>query len=113
VSRYSTSDVKTELNAQHITAILVGLAVTWYGLSLRAKSLGGALILGWTTPVVLLLLGETYGQWRYYLGGTLGWNILVYVLLIVVVIVTVMYVRRPSGPEAVIPRDPERVTPEK
>ena len=28
--------------------VLVGLAVTWYALSLRARVLGGALVLGWS-----------------------------------------------------------------
>ena len=34
----------------------VGLAVTWYAMSLRARALGGALVLGWVTVAALALL---------------------------------------------------------
>ena len=35
--------------------VLVGLAVTWYAMALRARALGSALILGWVTVAALTL----------------------------------------------------------
>ena len=36
-----------------IAGLLVGLAVTWYAVNLRARVLGGALVLGWSTVAAL------------------------------------------------------------
>jgi hypothetical protein len=36
-----------------IAELLIGLAVTWYAVNLRANALGGALVLGWSTVTAL------------------------------------------------------------
>ena len=73
-----------------IAGLLVGLAVTWYAVSLRAHALGGALVLGWSITSALVLLG--YGTWSALAPLTL-------VLLAAVVILAVIYMRQPSDPD--------------
>jgi hypothetical protein len=70
-----------------IAGLLVGLAVTWYSVSLRAHALGGALVLGWAITSALVLLG--YGTWSALAPLTL-------VLLVAVVTLAVIYIRQPS-----------------
>jgi hypothetical protein len=79
-----------------IAGLLVGLAVTWYAVSLRAHALGGALILGWAISSALVLLG--YGTWSALAPLTL-------VLLVAVVILAVIYMRQPSDPDPSAGRD--------
>jgi hypothetical protein len=107
VFRYDTYGFVT--SAQHSTAIIVGLAVTWYAVSLRARTLGGALVLGWATITAMFLLADTTAFWSHapsyvpYGAGsqytTRTWSVLGCVLLAIVVILTVIYMRRPSDPE--------------
>lgn len=73
-----------------IAALLVGLAVTWYAVGLRAYALGGALVLGWAITSALVPLG--FGKWSPL--GTL-----VLVLLAVVVVLAIIYIRQPSDPD--------------
>ncbi len=75
--------------------VLVGLAVTWYALSLRARALGGALVLGWVTVAALALM--TYmTQWSRITGVERFCTVLECVLLAAVVVLTIFYVREPS-----------------
>ena len=75
--------------------VLVGLAVTWYALSLRARALGGALVLGWVTVAALTLM--TYiTQWSGITGVERFCTVLECVLLAAVVVLTIFYVREPS-----------------
>ncbi len=75
--------------------VLVGLAVTWYALSLRARALGGALVLGWVTVAALALM--TYmTQWSGITGVERFCTVLECVLLAAVVVLTIFYVREPS-----------------
>jgi Caspase domain len=72
-----------------IAGLLVGLAVTWYAVSLRAYAPGGALVLGWAIAWALFTVG--FGTWSA-LGA------LVLVLLAVVVVLAIIYMRQPSDP---------------
>ena len=73
-----------------IAGLLVGLAVTWYAVSLRAYAPGGALVLGWAIAWALFTVG--FGKWSA-LGA------LVLVLLAVVVVLAIIYIRQPSDPD--------------
>ncbi len=77
--------------------VLVGLAVTWYALSLRARALGGALVLGWVTFAALALLNNmTEIGWSGMTSVTRFCGVLECVLLATVVVLTIFYVREPS-----------------
>jgi hypothetical protein len=82
---------------------LVVLAVTWYAMSLRARALGGALVLGWVTVSAMLLIMYMTSFWGGYGGAAMGVArfsvILGYVLLAAVVALTIIYMRGPSDPE--------------
>ena len=75
--------------------VLVGLAVTWYALSLRARALGGALVLGWTTVAALALMNYMT-QWSKMTGVERICTVLECVLLAAVVVLAIFYVRGPS-----------------
>ena len=79
--------------------VLVGLAVTWYALSLRAHALGGALVLGWVT-VAALVLTNYITQWSRITGVERFCVVLECVLLAAVVVLTIFYVREPSDLDA-------------
>jgi Caspase domain len=83
-------------NALYVTAILVGLAVTWYAVSLRARVLGGALVLGWVTFTAMFSLAWMADVWSSITGATRTWGVLGCVLLAIVAILTVIYIREPS-----------------
>jgi hypothetical protein len=76
--------------------VLVGLAVTWYALALRARALGGALLLGWVTISALTL---TAYMTLSPTGALLFWSVLAFVLQGIVVVLTIFYVRGPSNLE--------------
>jgi hypothetical protein len=106
VYKYDTYGFVTA--AQYSAAIFVGLALAWYAVSLQSRALGGALVLGWTTITAVFFLADTAGAFwwpNYYSYGahshssTYIWGILGCVLLVLVVILTVIYMRRPSDPE--------------
>jgi hypothetical protein len=60
---------------------------------LRARTLGGVLVLGWVTVAALWL---TSYMTLSPAGVLLFWNVLEYVLLAAVVVLTIFYVRGPS-----------------
>ena len=78
--------------------VLVGLAVTWYAMSLRARALGGALVLGWVTVAALTLISHMT-LWSRMTGVGRFCGVLECVLLATVVALTIFYVRGP--PEVV------------
>ena len=76
--------------------VLVGLAVTWYAMTLRARALGGALILGWITVAALTLVAiMTLSP----AGILLFWSVLACVLLAAAAVLAVLYMRGASDPE--------------
>ena len=77
--------------------VLVGLAVTWYAMCLRARTLGGALVLGWVTAAALML---TNNMTLPLTDVLLFWSVLGCVLLAAVVVLTIFYVRGPSDLDA-------------
>jgi Caspase domain len=79
--------------------VLVGLAVTWYALSLRARALGAALVLGWVTVAALVLMNYIT-QWSRITGVERFCVVLECVLLAAVVVLTIFYVREPSDLDA-------------
>ena len=83
------------------TGVLVALGITWYAMSLRPRALGGAVVLGWVTAAAMLLTINIIQWWSSYLFDSLNfWVILGYVLLAAVVVLTIIYVRKPSDLEA-------------
>jgi Caspase domain len=81
-----------------IAGLVVGLAVAWYAVSLRAHALGGALVLGWAITSALVTVG--FGTWSAL--GTL-----VLVLLAAVVILAIIYWRQPSDADPSYASDQE------
>ena len=75
--------------------VLVVLAVTWYAMSLRARALGGALVLGWVTVAALELM-KNMTAWSAMTGVERFYTVLECVLLATVVVLTIFYVRGPS-----------------
>ncbi len=73
-----------------IAGLLVGLAVTWYAVNLRARVLGGALVLGWSTATALWLLA---GMSPWSAIGVLGC-----ILLAAVMALALIYRRLPDTP---------------
>ena len=74
------------------------LAVTWYAMSLRARALGGALVLGWVTVAALALMNNVT-EWSRLTGVERFWSVLECVLLATVVVLAIFYVRGPSNLE--------------
>jgi Caspase domain len=81
------------------TGVLVGLAVTWYAVTLRARALGGALLLGWVT-VAVLMLASLMPQSPP--GTLLFWNVLACVLLAAAAVLAVFYMRGASDSEGAL-----------
>jgi hypothetical protein len=79
-----------EFVAQALAELVIGLAVTWYAVNLRASALGGALVLGWSTVVVLGFI-SAMSPWTAI--GVLGC-----VLMAAVVILAFIYLRGPAHP---------------
>jgi Caspase domain len=81
-----------------IAGLLVVPVVTWYAMSLRARALGGALVLGWVTIAALVTCRWVTWAW----GFSTTWDaghvcaLLSFVLLATVVMLTIIYMRRPS-----------------
>ena len=74
-------------------------AVTWYAMSLRARALGGALVLGWVAIAALTLTADIT-LWPWTTGVEHFCVVLEGVLLAIVVVLTVFYVREPSDLDA-------------
>ncbi len=72
--------------------VLVGLAVTWYAMSLRARALGGALVLGWVTVAALALLTNVTAS-SAMTGVERFCGVLEFVLLATVAVLTILFVR--------------------
>ena len=79
---------------QGSAGVLVGLAVAWYAMSLRARALGGALVLGWVTVAALTLINYMT-LWSGMTGVGRFCCVLECVLLATVVVLTIFYVRGP------------------
>ena len=97
----------------HVTAILVGLAVAWYALSLRDRALGGALVLGWATVTLIFFLVDFTYAWRlpYISDAPRIWGFLGCALLAIVVILTVAYTRGQPDPEPSRPEKSRELSP--
>ena len=85
-----------------IAGVLVVPAVTWYAISLRARALGGALVLGWVTIAALVTCQWVTWTWGFSTTLSVGHvcAVLSFVLLATVVILTIIYVRQPSELES-------------
>ena len=80
---------------QGSAGVLVGLTVTWYAMNLRARPLGGALVLGWVTAAALALMNNMI-KWSVMTDIERFCGVLECVLLATVAVLTIMYVRGPS-----------------
>ena len=70
--------------------------MTWYALSLRARALGGALVLGWVTTAALALMNNmTEIGWSGMTSVERFCGVLECVLLATVVVLTIFYMRGP------------------
>ena len=76
--------------------VLVGLAVTWYAMTLRTRVLGGVLILGWITVSALTLVAAMPLAPS---GILLFWSVLACVLLAAATGLAVFYIRGASDLE--------------
>ncbi len=81
-----------------IAGVLAVPAVIWYAMSLRARALGGALVLGSVTIAALVTCRWVTWTWDFSTSSGAGHvcAVLSFVLLATVVILTIIYVRRPS-----------------
>jgi Caspase domain len=81
------------------TGVLVGLAVTWYAVTLRARALGGALLLGWVTVAVLMFAPLIL---QLPPATLLFWSVLACVLLVAAAGLAVFYMRGSSDSESAL-----------
>jgi hypothetical protein len=84
-----------------IAGVLVVSAVTWYAINLRARALGGALVLGWVTIAALMTCLWVTWTWGFSTTWSVGHvcAVLSFVLMAAVVMLTITYVRRPAEVE--------------
>ena len=80
---------------QGSAGVLVGLAITWYAMSLRARPLGCALVLGWVTAAALALMNNMT-LWSVITDVERFYGVLECVLLATVVVLTIFYLRGSS-----------------
>jgi hypothetical protein len=80
--------------------IVVGLAVTWYAMTLRAHPLGGALVLGWIICALHLVLAPMTGYWPTSTGVIRLASVSECILLAIAMILAIIYMRRPSNTES-------------
>ena len=76
-----------------VLALLVTVVVAWYALTLKDRSLGGAMLLGWLVTEIFVFLSFITQGW-FNRPRTVADNILVSVLLIASVVLTLVYMRR-------------------
>ena len=76
-----------------VLALLVTVVVAWYALTLKDRSLGGAMLLGWLVTEIFVFLSFITQGW-FNRHRTVADNILVSVLLIASVVLTLVYMRR-------------------
>jgi hypothetical protein len=94
---YYTDYYSATSTAVYSAEILVGLALAWYATSLRARILGGALMLGWVTMTAVSIIADmTISPWSEHATGYVS-AVFACVLLAIVVILTIIYIRGPSG----------------
>jgi hypothetical protein len=83
--------------AQGSVGVLLALAVTWYAMSLQTRALGGAMVVGWATAAAMLFSIDVSLDWPLFSYAVpMYWFILGYILLAAVVVVTVIYLGKPS-----------------
>ena len=80
-------DAASETSA--VAGLLVGLAVTWYAVNLRARVLGGVLVLGWSAVTAL---------WSLVMSPWTAIDTLSSVLLAAVMVLALIYMRLPDTP---------------
>jgi tRNA A-37 threonylcarbamoyl transferase component Bud32 len=80
-----------------VVAIGTVAAVAWYGLTLRDRLLGGALLAGWAVSETFTFFGYLTGGW-YFRHRTVADNVLSAALLIGSVILALAYTRRRQLP---------------
>jgi len=88
---------------QGVPAVAVGLAISWYAVSLQARAQGGALLLGWITTTSIWLISTVLYVDKQQ-NGTLTTAprvsaTLEFILLAIALILTIIYMRGPSGPD--------------
>jgi serine/threonine protein kinase len=76
--------------------ILAALAVAWYAMSLQARALGGAVVLGWATATAILLIPPLTLAVPYFYPRQDWWLVIEYVLLVAVVVLAIIYMRGPD-----------------
>ena len=79
--------------------VLIGLAVTWYAMTLRTRVLGAVLILGWITVSALTLMASMILAPDDVL---LFWSVLAFLLLAAAAGLTVFYMRGSSDSEGAL-----------
>jgi Caspase domain len=94
---------------QGVAAVVVGLAVSGYAVSLRSRTLGGALLLGWTTTTAIFLISTVmYGQSPSNNGPLTGVgtasSFLEFALLAATLILTIVYMSGTTRPAPEPPR---------
>jgi tRNA A-37 threonylcarbamoyl transferase component Bud32 len=80
-----------------VVAILTVAVVAWYGLTIRNRLFGGALLAGWAVSETFTFLGYLTGGW-YFRHRTVADNVLSAILLIGSVILALAYTRRRQLP---------------
>ncbi len=83
--------------------IVVGLAVTWYAITLRAHPLGGALVLGWVICALHFVLASMTGYWSASTAVIRFSSVFECILLAIALILAIIYMRRPSDAESQSP----------
>ncbi len=99
---YYSGDFGAYLYILGIAGVLVVSAVTWYAINLRARALGGALILGWVTIAALMTCLWVTWTWGFSTTWSVGHvcAVLSFVLMAAVVMLTIIYMRRPAELES-------------
>jgi hypothetical protein len=76
-----------------VVALLVTVIVAWYALTLKDRSLGGAMLLGWLVTEIFVFLAFITQGW-FNRHRTVADNLLEAVLLATSVLLTLVYMRR-------------------
>ena len=90
ISAFTQQDKNGTFETFAVAGLLVGLALTWYAVNLQAPTLGGALVLGWSTVTALWLLAG--------MSPPTPMDVLRCVLLAAVTVMTLIYMRTPDTP---------------
>ena len=76
-----------------VVALLVTVVVAWYALTLKNRSLGGAMLLGWSVTEIFVFLAFITQGW-FIRHRTVADNLLAAALLAASVLLTLVYMRR-------------------